>query len=306
MNSIVVTTGEAYADIDAVGCAIAYAELLRLEGNMAEVVFPGVLNTSVTDSVKAWGIEYLTAPTDPKNQYVVVDISEPAHIATCTSLGTITEVYDHHPGFETYWQERIGEKAHIEPIGAAATLIWEAWKKRGQSEHISPTSAKLLSVAILSNTLNFGAHITHERDHVAYTELQAIAPLTDEWIAQYFTEQETSVIRDIRQSIINDTKVLHIPGVPFTLTVGQLELWDGSMFLKNNGETIESALTSFGHEHWIMSIPSLHEKKNHFYSKHEAVKALFSHGLSIPFSGNYATAPRLWLRKEIIKQLSKK
>lgn len=305
MKPTVVTTGQAYADIDAVACAIAYAELLRLTGTPAEVVLPGALNNSVTDSVKVWGLDYLTAPTHPDTEYVVVDISEPTHIATCTNQGTITEVYDHHPGFEAYWQEKIGANAHIEPIGAAATLIWEAWKKRGQSENITQKSAQLLAVAILSNTLNFGAHITHERDHVAYTELQAIAPLTDEWIAQYFTEQETSVMRDIRQSIINDTKVLHIPGVPFTLTIGQLELWDGSMFLKNNGETIESALASFGHDHWIMSIPSLSEKKNHFYAKNEALKTLFSQGLSITFDSDFATAPRLWLRKEIIKQLSK-
>ena len=51
MNSIVVTTGQAFADIDAVGCAIAYAELLRVEGKSAEVVLPGTLNIGESDSV---------------------------------------------------------------------------------------------------------------------------------------------------------------------------------------------------------------------------------------------------------------
>ena len=304
MNPIVVTTGQAFADIDAVACAIAYAELLTREGKSAEVVLPGVLNNSVTDSVKAWGLEYLTAPTEPNTQYVLVDVSDPVHFADCAKGGTITEVYDHHPGFKTYWQEKIGEHAHIEPIGAAATLIWEEFKNRGHAKEISPKSAQLLAVAILSNTLNFGAVITHERDHTAFAELQAIAQLTDDWIAQYFTEQEQTVIKDVRQSIISDTKVLVPPAFPITLTIGQLELWDGSSFLSTHTDAISSALESFGHDHWIMSIPSLSEKKNHFYTKNEEVRHLFSSGLGITFQGDFATSPRLWLRKEIIKKLS--
>lgn len=305
MKPIVVTTGQAFADIDAVGCTIAYAELLRAEGKSAEAVLPGTLNNSVSDSVRAWGLEYATTPTQADSNYVLVDVSDPAHIADCAKNGIVTEVYDHHPGYERYWQEKIGEHSHIEPIGAAATLIWEEWKKRGQTEKISEKSAKLLGVAILSNTLNFGAVITNNRDRVAYTELQAIAPLTDEWIAQYFTEQEETVVKDVRESIISDTKVFVPPTFPFTLTIGQLELWDGSAFLKTHTEAIESALKRFGHEHWIMSIPSLSEKHNHFYTTSEAVKELFSSGLGITFDGDYATSPRLWLRKEIIKQLSK-
>ncbi len=304
MNPIIVTTGQAFADIDAVACAIAYAELLRLEGKSAEVVLPGTLNNSVSDSVRAWGLEYMTAPTHPDAEYVLVDVSDPAHIADCAKTGTVTEVYDHHPGFETYWQEKIGSNSHIEPIGAAATLIWEEFKKRGQAEKISDKSAKLLAVAILSNTLNFGAIITDQRDNTAFAELQNIALLSDEWVALYFTEQETSISENVRQAIVSDTKVLTLSDIPFTLTIGQLELWDGSLFLKNNHEDIQSALESFGHDHWIMSIPSLSEKKNHFYTKNEEVKKLFAQGLSITFDGDFAASPRLWLRKEIIKTLT--
>lgn len=285
-------------------CAIAYAELLRLDGKSAEVVLPGTLNNSVSDSVRAWGLEYMTAPTHPDAEYVLVDVSDPAHIADCAKNGNVTEVYDHHPGFEQYWQEKIGSNSHIEPIGAAATLIWEEFKKRGQAEKISPKSAKLLAVAILSNTLNFGAIITDKRDHTAFAELQSIAPLSDEWVVLYFTEQETAINENVRQVVISDTKVITLPHLAFPLTVGQLELWNGSVFLKNNLEDIQSALESFGHDHWIMSIPSLSEKKNHFYTKNKEVKALFSNVLGITFDGDFATSPRLWLRKEIIKTLT--
>jgi inorganic pyrophosphatase/manganese-dependent inorganic pyrophosphatase len=305
MNPTVVTTGQAFADIDAVACAIAYAELLHIEGKSAEVVLPGTLNNSITNSVKAWKLDYLTKPTHSDTEYVLVDISDPVHFATCTKHGTVTEVYDHHPGFETYWQEKIGANAHIKPIGAAATLIWEEWKKRGQSKNITQKSAQLLAVAILSNTLNFGAIITDKRDHIAFDELQARFPLTSEWIARYFIEQESAVMQDVEQAIKSDTKVLTLSGCPFPVTVGQLELWDGRVFLNTNTEAIQSALESFGHEHWIMSIPSLSEKKNHFYAKNEDLKLLFSQKIGATFDGNYATTPRLWLRKEILKKFSK-
>ncbi len=275
MKPIVVTSGQAFADIDAVACAIAYAELLTLEGRKAQVVFPGTLNNSVTESIKSWGLTYQTTPTHTESEYVLVDVSDPEYIASCAKEGIITEVYDHHPGFESYWEQKIGDGAHIEPIGAAATLIWETFKKHGQSKNISEHSAKLLAVAILSNTLNFGAHITHERDHTAYAELQARFPLSDEWIKDYFTEQEKAALHNVRESIISDTKVLTLPGLSFSFTVGQLELWDGSTFLKNNTETICSTLESFGHDHWIMSIPSLSEKRITFIQKMKRSKNSF-------------------------------
>lgn len=109
MKPIVVTSGQAFADIDAVACAIAYAELLTLEGRKAQVVFPGTLNNSVTESIKSWGLTYQTAPTHTESEYVLVDVSDPEYIASCAKEKIITEVYDHHPGFESYWEQKIGD-----------------------------------------------------------------------------------------------------------------------------------------------------------------------------------------------------
>jgi inorganic pyrophosphatase/manganese-dependent inorganic pyrophosphatase len=235
-----------------------------------------------------------------------MDVSEPKYIADAATAGTIAEVYDHHPGFEAYWQEKIGEHSHIEPIGACATLIWEEYEKRGKAGEISVLSARLLAVAILSNTLNFGAIITHERDRRAFDTLWERSDLPDTWILEYFAEQEAAVVGNVAQSIIDDTKVFTIDSVPFPFTIGQLELWDGSGFLKRESTAVKSALETFGHPHWIMSIPSLSERRNHFYTEHPEVKALFQRGLGLKFAGDYATSDRLWLRKEILKAFSKK
>jgi inorganic pyrophosphatase/exopolyphosphatase len=301
----IVTTGQAFADIDAVACVIVYAELLRLEGRTAEALLPGALNNSVTRSVRSWGLEYRTEPSTTDAEYAVMDVSEPKYIATAATAGAIVEVYDHHPGFEAYWQEKIGERAHIEPIGACATLIWEEFEKRGKANDISVLSARLIAAAILSNTLNFGAVITHERDRRAFNTLWQRSDLPDTWIPEYFAEQEAAVAGNVVQTIIDDTKVFTIASVPFPFTIGQLELWDGSGFLKRESAAVKSALESFGHPHWIMSIPSLSERRNHFYTEHPEVKALFERGLGIKFAGDYATSDRLWLRKEILKGFQK-
>lgn len=305
MKHVIVTTGQAFADIDAVACVMAYAELLRLKGRTAEAYFPGALNNSVTPTIRAWGLDYRTDPSTTDAEFVVMDVSEPQYIAAAATAGTIAEVYDHHPGFETYWQERIGEYTHIEPIGACATLVWEEFEKRGKADDISQLSARLLAVAILSNTLNFGAVITHERDRRAFETLWKRSELPDTWIAAYFAEQETEIRRDVVQAIIDDTKVLSVPTVPYPFVVGQLELWAGETFLREETANVKRALESFGHEHWIMSVPSLSERRNHLYSENAEVRELFTRGLGAKFNGPFGTTDRLWLRKEILKEFQK-
>lgn len=301
-HNFVVTSGETFVDIDAYACAVAYAELLCLEGKQAEVVIPGVLNSSITPSLKALGLTYVTTPSQLPSKYVIVDVSDPEFIAKCAAVDDIVEIYDHHPGFEAYWSTRLGYDAHIEPIGACATLIWEEFKKRGKDAVLSEKSAQLLVAAIVSNTLNFGAVITHQRDHNAYRELSQRVHLSQNWIQAYFCEQEQTIRLDLTKAIASDTKVLTLPHSESPVVVGQLELWDGGVFLQHQSAAVKATLETFGHPHWIMSIPSLSERKNHFYCEHPELKAVFERGLGIRFEGDYASSDRLWLRKEILKK----
>jgi nanoRNase/pAp phosphatase (c-di-AMP/oligoRNAs hydrolase) len=63
MKNYVVTSGEAFTDIDAFACAIAYGELLKLEGSNVEVVLPGPLNHSITPTIRSWNFEFKTEPS---------------------------------------------------------------------------------------------------------------------------------------------------------------------------------------------------------------------------------------------------
>lgn len=234
MKPIVVTSGQMFTDIDALACAIAYGELLKLEGKDMEVVLPGPLNHSVTEAVKSWDFNFKTTPSTSDFQSVLVDVSNQESFAKFATLESVVEIYDHHFGFQDFWNEKLGSDSHIELIGACATQIWEEFKKRGFADKISVASANLLYTAIVSNTLNFGAQVTDARDITAFEELKPFTKLPGNWVAIYFNDQEKGVCMDVKQSIIGDTKVMNFPTLPFPIVIGQMELWDSKKFLDDN------------------------------------------------------------------------
>jgi uncharacterized HAD superfamily protein len=299
-----VVGGEDFTDIDVLACTIAYAELLRLEGKKPEAIIPGALNASCPPMIRNLPLKYSTKPSDPNAIYAVVDISEQAYIARCAPIERIVELYDHRAGFEDFWMKQLGPQCHIELVGACATLIWEEYKKRGHAECISPTSADLLAAAILSNTLNFGAQVTHARDHAAFAELLKHVDMPDGWQARYFTEvQRSSVQGDLEQTIKNDTKELKIPGLGYVIVMGQLELWEGKDFIATKQAEMARALESYSHEDWFMSVPSISEGKNYLYCKSERLKELLAKIIGASFAGNIGTTDKMWLRKEVRKKL---
>ena len=176
MSQLVVTSGQRFTDIDALACVAAYMEI-PVERPIA--VIPGPLNLSVTNRIKEWKFDYLTYLDSDDYDYVVVDVSETEQFAHYVKIDRVVEIYDHHFGFEKYWQEKLGDKAKIEAVGACATLIWEEFKKRNPEKKISSLSANLLYTAINSNTLNFRSSVTTERDKKAFEEIKPFTDLPD-------------------------------------------------------------------------------------------------------------------------------
>ena len=303
MKPIIVTSGESFTDIDAFACAIAYAELLNLEGKTAGAVLPGVLNNSITPAIRSWRLAYSVQPPFENYDSVIVDVSEPAHVAKCAPIQSVIEVYDHRFGFEKIWKDKIGKNAHIEPVGACTTLIWEEFKKRGFKDKISTASANILLIGTVSNTLDFGAQVTHERDIKAFKELSLIADLPKNWKASYFEDQTKSLLEDPVAAIRLDTKILSIPGMDFLLTMGQMELWNAKGFVDAHAQDIENALSAFNAPDWFMSLPSISEKKSRLYAKSQKVKDLLKKAVGATFKGNLGMTDKLWLRKEIRKKL---
>lgn len=298
----IITSGSRYIDIDAYACAIAYAELLRLQGQEAQAVSTAAWNESISPTVRSWKAPFQTEYS-PNNEdtFTLVDVSEQEYFDNLVDLARVDEVIDHHPGFEAYWQARLGDRALIEFIGAACTLVYERWVAAGLAQEMSETSAKLLVSGILDNTLNFKAHVTNPRDKAAHAALVAQAHIDEGWTAEYFSECQAAILADAAMSIRNDSKVLTFKTFPRPLSVGQLVVWDAAEVLSRHQAVIAQELAAVKPE-WFMNLVSVDEGSSYFICQDSAVQAWLADLLKVRFVKGVAKADRLWLRKEIIQQ----
>ena len=298
----IITSGLSYLDIDAYACSIAYAELLNLQGEEAVAVSTATLNESIPKIVRSWGAPLLTTH-NPSNddEFVIVDVSEPEFLDRIVEVDRVIEVIDHHVGYEAFWQQRIGDKADIEFVGAACTQIYERWVEAGLFDKMSQLSARLLVCGILDNTLNFGAVITTQRDVDAHQALLAKAELPAEWTAIYFTDCEKDITDDPVGSLKNDTKSVSFKSHPVELKFGQLVVWDGKKLLDNSKIELAKTMATLS-PNWMINLISVSEKKNYLISDQQETREWLSNLLNVEFDDSVAITDRLWLRKEIIKQ----
>lgn len=302
MEKIIITAGAKGADIDVFGCAIAYAELLRLEGKNAIPVIASSFTMSVTPSILEWGAKYeQTHVSDEADTFVLVDISDPDHVPSFVDIQKVVEVYDHRFGHEDFWKEKIHEDTHIEMVGACGTLILEEFKKRGKQAEISPVSAKLLLATIVSNTLNFRGPITTDRDRLAYSELKEITGLDEEWVSSYFLDQEKILLEDFKNYLKTDTKLFKTSSGEFV--VGQIELWDAGTVIETRTTEINEVMQEYAPRPWILNIPNISNGFNYIYSTNDEGKRIIEEKLNIKFAGDIAKTDRLMMRKEIMKVL---
>ncbi len=301
MSGIIIAAGDLYTEIDVLACAIAYKELLTLQGKDSRVVLPGPLNKSITKSMLTWPLVYdktIEHVDMGTSEFVIVDISEPAHIAKFVDHKRIIRLFDHHFGFEKYWQEKYGDKASIERVGACATQIFEEYEKAHLVEKISPLSANLLYAAIVSNTLLFKATVTDKRDIVAFDKLKKYIDLPNNWIEMYFREQGEFAMNHPYKAVKEDTITI-TTGLPYDLTIGQLELWDSREFISKNIDEAVRALRDIDTLHWFLTSPSISEGINYIYAQDSDVKKLLENILSVQFVDNQAVTSKLIMRKEI-------
>jgi len=291
MNKTIVTSGQRYTDIDGLASAIAYKEIEP----KSLVVLPGPLNQSVTATIKKWPLDFVTNLPPGNYNFVVVDISEPEWIANFVKKDKIIKIYDHRFGFNNYWQKKLGKNVKIEMVGACATLIWEEIKRN--KKKINQIPANLLYTAIVSNTLNFKASVTTPRDLKAIKEIKPSTSLPANWIEKYYQEVEKGIYQDPIKAILGDTK-----GTT-DVVIGQIELWDSRNFINKYLKEIKTAMESYGNPNWFFSSPSISEGKNYLFAKSKNTKKKLREIIGASFKGNLGTTRKLWLRKEILKEL---
>ena len=304
MTTTIITGGSKYIDIDVLACSIAYEELFLLLGIPAKAILCGHFNETIPTDIKQ---QYLRFENNCvfdnlATTFIIVDVSNPAYFSSFVDHEKIQEVWDHHLGFENYWQKRIGNKSHIEMVGACATLIWEQFIKHNLHNKISTASANLLSIAIISNTLNLNANVTHQRDIQALRELKTYISLGKLWVEKYYYDTTISIEKDPLHALMQDKKNIQLGGKNFS--IGQLEIWSVKNLLKKyDMVNIAKKALSQNNIFWFLNMPCVSENKNYFLTTSQITQKLLSKYFNVSFRDGIGISNQLYLRKEIIHLL---
>ncbi len=301
----IITAGSTYLDIDAYACMVAMSELLRLQGKKAIAYSSAPCNYSVCSSLIEDGqiLRELSSGFDEFNSdYIIVDVSDPNFLKKSLPLDRVVEIYDHHVGFESYWAERIGDKSHIEFIGAAATLIFREWKKLGLQDKMKRSTALLLITAILDNTLNLTSTNTTSEDIEVFNELCSKENIDSEWCASYFSEVQASVEADLHNALFSDIKTVN-NSVLLPSRIAQLCVWDAQSVIGKLPQ-IRKWFTDF--DSWMINIIDIKNHCSYFVCDDPSYQQGLENVFGVHFESGVAKSPIPYLRKEIIKHIISK
>ena len=295
----IVTSGSAYLDIDAYAGCIAYAELLRVLGEPAKAVSSAPLNDSICASLRVGKVGLEAHVPGPHDEFVLVDVSHPGYLDPLVDIDRVVAVFDHHSGAEAFWHARLGDRARIEHVGAAATQIHECWVAAGALEAMRPETARLLLAAILDTTLNFGAQVTTARDRAAYAAVAERSGLGDDWAAAYFSECQAAIERDLGGALRKDAKTLP-PTAERPAVLAQLVIWDARRIMAHQHACIRATLGAL-HADWLLNLVSIDEQRSYFLADNDATRDKVAQALAVEFADGHAPYERLILRKELMR-----
>ncbi|MDR0461975.1 MAG: DHH family phosphoesterase [Christensenellaceae bacterium] len=292
----VVTSGRKYIDIDAYAGCIAYAVLLNATGCPAKAVTTAPANESIPECIKKLGPKFDKYAPTRDDSFVMFDISYAQEFDSIVDLARVTEVIDHHAGFEDYWAARPEVKTQIEFIGCACTIVYERFVKCGCTHLLTGDLCHLMTAAILDQTLNLKAKITTKRDIVAFKQLVKIGKIKKDWTETYFCDCERGILLDLKSAIINDIKPAPNSNLPQSF--GQLVVYNGEKFISDLDVVLDCLK---GYDEWMMNLISLSSGKSYIIANSETSKGKLETLFAKKFVGDVLILKPFMLRKEIMR-----
>jgi manganese-dependent inorganic pyrophosphatase len=189
-------------DLDGVACSIALEVLerpkwtARVLGNVDEEtrIVLDALNIPVPVAVAEWL---------HVQQIWLVDTHHPRQLPPDLPDDRVVRVTDHHPGGDPsrYAKAEIQNDA----VGAAATLVAERFMHSAVS--VPPSIAILLQAAILSNTLEFLAPATSQRDRDMFAALATIEAIPSDLLKSMREARRTKINLETALAVASDVKI---------------------------------------------------------------------------------------------------
>ncbi len=295
----ILVTSYMQPDLDGYGGSYAYAELLRAQGHDAVAAVSGIPNDEVTFVLTAFDIPPL-APRDDLHTFteiVLIDVSEPDLIDPCLDVARVTEILDHRSVHRADLFP--SASVQIELIGAAATLVAE--RLRAANHVPTRASAALLIGGIVSNTVNFRAQSTTDRDRAAYAWLAPLAGLPDDFARQLYRAKSDLSGPTLAKRLEDDDVRYEMGGASFVIC--QLELVDADALVATRKADI---LAAFAHiaatenaEHVFVTLADVDAGRCVFVAGDAWCEMVLSSALGVTFVDGVARTETLIMRKQI-------
>ena len=302
-------------DLDGSACAVAYAEFLNKVGKRAVAGIIGGLHIEAKFAFEKSGVRM---PLRLKNAHgfehvVLVDTSNLSMFEGKLKPERVIEIIDHRDVHEA--ESFPNAKIQIERVGAAATLIAERFmtirttnkirKYENSTKNkvvISKESALLLYGAIASNTLNFKAIRTTERDKKAFSWLEERAEVDKDFVHKMFLAKSDLGGARLKEALWSDYSWYTFGGK--TVAIAQLEVIGGHELVENRQDEILSELRSIKRErsaHLVfLNIIELEKNGNIFVAEETEMQVLLSELFKVSFFKGIAWHQGLLMRKDIV------
>lgn len=290
-------------DLDGVSGSVAYAEFLQKTGRVA---IAGIFDEPDEEAkyiLNRFDIPYLKVFSDAEgfDEVILVDSSDLKGLGGKVSPKKVIEIIDHRKINDA--NVFPNAKVQIELVGAAATLVAEKFMKNGVS--ISKESAILLCGGILSNTLNFKAGVTTDRDREAFEWLNDNAKLSGNFWKELFLAKSDFSGNKLSEGIKGNLAWFELGDKK--IGIAQIEMIGAKELVIEREMEILQILNTIkkekGLDYVFQSTLELEDEKNFFVAENAEMKKLLEKVLGIEFAYNVATRKGLIMRKQIVPLL---
>lgn len=299
-QSRIIVTAYSNPDLDGTASAIAYAELLKKQSKNARVAFFGTPHREAQFVFKTFDIDKPAQAENILNQedrLILVDASDLRGISNLIYPKQVIEIIDHRQVNQA--DKFPNAKIQIELVGSCATLIAEKFFK--EKIIIATSSAALLYSAIISNTVNFQANVTTDRDKKMCDWLVKQFDLPKGYIHKMFVAKSV-LKKTLKEIFYDDFATFEFRSRK--LGIAQLEIVNTDEFVCKNKDEIQQALTKIKEEKKLdlifLSLIDLEKIKNTFIVIDEPSKKLLKQALGIRFENNISHQEGIMMRKTIV------
>ena len=231
-------------------------------------------------------------------EVVLVDASDTNGLEGDIDVNKVIEIIDHRKINDANLFPNA--KVQIEMVGAAATLVAEKFFENKIA--ISKMSATLLYGAIISNTLNFQATVTTDRDIKMASWLKEVAELGDNFWLELFQAKSDLSGNKLQKRMEGEFANFEIGNKKFAIV--QVEIVGVNSLLENRLPEILQQLDNLKIKNNLdfifQTTIDLENKINIFIANDRQAQNILSAIFEINFENNIATRNGLIMRKQIV------